>query len=604
MSRTAPAVPKEQRTVYRMLRTAAETWGDRPALHQPSGKGTYRSWNWREYERTAAEVAAALRLMGVGKGDIVGLASETRAEFYLADLGVMAAGAVAAAVYTSLPAAEQVRTLKACRPKAIFADTPKALRALEQAGLAEAGVPRILLTGEDGGAIPFEEFLAGGERALAADAELVERIQEEISPSDPAILYLTSGATGEPKMGLVSHNAILANCECGPPALPLGEDDSTLVFLPSAHITQRLVLELLMIRMGVPVWFSEGLSRMPGELRAIRPTFFVAPPRVWERIYSSITTEIRKKPAAVRKLFYLGLGVGSEAARARAQGRKPPAWVQASLKFFDRAVFAKIRGRLGGRIRVAASGAAPLGRDLAEFFSAIGLPLIEGYGLTEGGVVILNPLGNPRPGSIGKPLQGVEVRLSEEGELLLRGEMLFSGYYNDPAATAAVLREGWLHTGDLAEIDGDGYVWITGRKKELIVSSNGKKIFPAKIEGLFKLEPLVNQVFLMGDRMPYVTAIVTINPDAAAALGLVPAGTPLAEAARAPAVQEETRRIVARVNRQLAQFEQIRKFRILDREFSIESGEMTPTMKLRRGKVLANMREIINQLYMGREEFE
>jgi long-chain acyl-CoA synthetase len=267
-------------------------------------------------------------------------------------------------------------------------------------------------------------------------------------------------------------------------------------------------------------------------------------------------------------------------------------------------VFSKIRERLGGRIRVAASGAAPLGRDLAEFFSAIGLPLIEGYGLTEGGVVILNPLKNPRPGSIGKPLKGVEVRLSEEGELLLRGEMLFSGYYNDPAATAAVLRDGWLYTGDLAEIDSDGYVWITGRKKELIVSSNGKKVFPAKIEGLFKLEPLVNQVMLLGDRMPYVAAILTINPDAAAWLGLVPPGTPLAEAARAPAVYEEVKRIVARVNSQLAQFEQIRKFKILDREFSIETGEMTPTMKLRRGKVLANLREVVNELYMGREELE
>ncbi len=604
MARTAPAVPGEKRTVYRMLRTAAETWGARPALHQPSGKGAYRSWSWRQYERTAAWVAGALRASGIRKGDVVGLASETRAEFYLADLGIMAAGAVAAAVYTSLPAAEQVKTLKACRPKAVFVDTPKALRALEQAGLGEVGVPRILLAGEEPGAMCFEEFLESGQRALAADPGLVDRIQDEISPSDPAILYLTSGATGEPKMGLVSHNAILANCECGPPALPVGEDDSTLVFLPSAHITQRLVLELLMIRMGVPVWFSEGLSKMPGELRKIRPTFFVAPPRVWERIYSSITTEIRKKPAAVRKLFYLGLGVGSEAARARAQGRKPSPWVQASLKFFDRAVFSKIRERLGGRIRVAASGAAPLGRDLAEFFSAIGLPLIEGYGLTEGGVVILNPLGNPRPGSIGKPLKGVEVRLSEEGELLLRGEMLFSGYYNDPAATAAVLRNGWLHTGDLAEIDSDGYVWITGRKKELIVSSNGKKIFPAKIEGLFKLEPLVNQVMLLGDRMPYVAAILTINPDAAASLGLVPPGTPLAEAARADAVQEEVKRIVAKINRQLAQFEQIRKFRILEREFSIESGEMTPTMKLRRGKVLANVREIVNELYMGREEFE
>lgn len=604
MTRTAPAVPKEQRTVYRMLQAAAETWGARPALHQPSTKGAYRSWTWREYQRTAAWVAAALRAAGIGKGDIVGLASETRAEFYLADLGVMAAGAVAAAVYTSLPAAEQVKMLRACRPKTVFVDTPKALRTLVQAGLAETGVPLILLTGEDPGAVRFEQLLKSGQQALAADPGLVDRIQDEISPSDPAILYLTSGATGEPKMGLVSHNAILANCECGPAALPIGEEDSALAFLPSAHITQRLVLELLMIRMGVPVWFSEGLARMPAELRAVRPTFFVAPPRVWERIYSSITTEIRKKPAIVRKLFYLGLGVGSEAARARAQGRRPPHWVQASLKFFDRAVFRKIRGRLGGRIRVAASGAAPLGRDLAEFYSAIGLPLIEGYGLTEGGVVILNPLESPRPGSIGKPLKGVEVRLSEEGELLLRGEMLFSGYYNDPVATAAVLRDGWLHTGDLAEIDEDGYVWITGRKKELIVSSNGKKVFPARIEGLFKLEPLINQVLLLGDRMPYVAAILTINPDAAASLGLVPPGTSLAEASRAAAVREEVRRIVANVNRQLAQFEQIRKFRILDREFSIETGEITPTMKLRRGKVLANLRQIVNELYMGREEFE
>lgn len=604
MARTAPAVPREKRTVYRMLRAAAETWNGRPALHQPSGKGAYRTWTWTEYLGTAEKVAAALRAAGIRKGDVVGLASETRAEFYLADLGIMTAGAVAAAVYTSLPPAEQVRTLKASQPRAVFVENPKALRALEQAGLAELGVPRILLTGEEESAVPFQEFLAAGERALAADPALIEHIQEEISPADPAILYLTSGATGEPKMGLVSHNAILANCECGPPALPLGENDSALVFLPSAHITQRLVLELLMIRMGVPVWFSEGLSKMPTELRSVRPTFFVAPPRVWERIYSSITTEIRKKPAAVRKLFYMGLGVGSEAARARAQGRQPSAWVKASLRFFDRAVFAKIRGRLGGRIRVAASGAAPLGRDLAEFFSAIGLPLIEGYGLTEGGVVILNPLSNPRPGSIGKPLHGVEARLSEEGELLLRGEMLFSGYFNDPAATAAVLRDGWLHTGDLAEIDADGYVWITGRKKELIVSSNGKKIFPSKIEGLFKLEPLVNQVMLLGDRMPYMAAVFTINPDAAASLGLVPAGTPLAEASRAPAVEEEMRRIVAKVNRQLAQFEQVRKFKILDREFSIETGEMTPTMKLRRGKVISNLRDVISELYLGREEME
>ena len=604
MARTAPTVPKEQRTVYRMLRAAAETWGSRPALFQPAGKGEYRRWTWKEYLWTAERIAAGLYAAGVRKGDIVGLASETRAEFYLADLGVMTAGAVAAAVYTSLPPAEQVKTLLACQPRAVFVESPRTLRSLDQAGLADLQIPRFLLSGQDPAAVSLDDLADSGARVMAADPAFIERLQNGISPQDPAILYLTSGATGEPKMGLVSHNAVLANCECGPPVLPLGEDDCTLAFLPSAHITQRLVMELLMIRMGVPVWFSEGLSRMPSELRTIKPTFFVAPPRVWERIYSSITTEIRKKPAVVRKLFYMGLGVGSEAARARAEGREPAPWVKASLQFFDRAVFSKIRARLGGRIKVAASGAAPLGRELAEFYAAIGLPLIEGYGLTEGGVVILNPLRTPRPGSIGKPLPGVEVRISEEGELLLRGEMLFSGYFNDPVATSAILRDGWLHTGDLAEIDADGYVWITGRKKEVIVSSNGKKIFPARIEGLFKLEPLINQVMLLGDRMPYVTALFTIHADAAASLGLVPQGTPLAEAARAESVFKAVQDIVARINRQLAPFEQIRKFKILDREFSIESGEITPTMKLRRGKVLANLRDELKELYMGREEFE
>lgn len=602
MGKMAP-LPRHRRTVYHLLCEAEACWGRKAALYQPAGQGHYTSWSWSDYRATAEQVAAALRSLGVGKGDIAGLASETRAEFYLADVGIMTAGAIAAAVYTSLPPAEQVKTLKACHPKAVFVENAKALRALDEAGLGGLDIPRILLSGAGPSAISFASFLDSGRRALAARPSLLERIVSEVRPEDSAILYLTSGATGDPKMGLVTHNAILANCECGPPALPVGEDDCTLAFLPSAHITQRLVMELLMIRMGVPVYFSEGLSKMPAELRTIRPTFFVAPPRVWERIYSSVTTEIRKKPAIVRRLFYMGIGAGSEAARARAEGRSPSPWVRASLKFFDRSVFAKIRERLGGRMRIAASGAAPLGRDLAEFYASIGLPLIEGYGLTEGGVVALNPIDNPRPGSIGKPLPGAELRVAEDGELLIRGEMVFSGYYNDPEATAAVLRDGWLHTGDLAEIDAAGYIWITGRKKELIVSSNGKKIYPSKIEALFKLEPLINQVLLIGDRMPFVTALITINAQAAADLGLAPPGASSAAAVQSPGVLGEVKRIVRNVNRQLASFEQVRKFKLLGREFSIEAGEITPTMKLRRAKVLANFRTEISELYMGREDF-
>jgi long-chain acyl-CoA synthetase len=277
--------------------------------------------------------------------------------------------------------------------------------------------------------------------------------------------------------------------------------------------------------------------------------------------------------------------LGAEVSRLREEGKPVPKTMLALLKVSDRLVFSKIRARLGGRIKVAASGAAPLGKDLARFYAAIGMPLIEGYGLTEGGVVCLNPIDRPKSGSIGVKLPGVELRLADDGELLVKSPTLFSGYHNDPEATAAVLRDGWLYTGDIAEIDSEGYVYITGRKKELIVSSNGKKIYPARIEMLFKTEPIINQVVLIGDRLPYVAALVTIN---------APEPPESAEA--------EVKKAVARVNRQLAPFEQIRKFRIIERDFSIENGEMTPTMKIRRNRVLENHRELVSELYMGREE--
>jgi long-chain acyl-CoA synthetase len=330
------------------------------------------------------------------------------------------------------------------------------------------------------------------------------------------------------------------------------------------------------------VWFSESLARLPHEMRSVRPTFLLAPPRVWERVFSSISAEIKKRPAVVRKLFYAGVGMGAEAASLREQGKPIPGWMRAGLAVFDRVMCSKIRQRLGGRIRVAASGAAPLGKDLASFYAAIGIPLIEGYGLTEGGVATLNPLDRPKSGSIGKLLPGVEARLDDDGELMLRGPCLFEGYFNDPAATAAVLREGWLATGDIAEMDAEGYFYITGRKKEIIVSSNGKKIYPSRIEALLKREPLVSQVLLIGDKLPYVTALFSVNGPLELARGAV-------------------ERAVKAANRELPSFEQIRKFKLLDREFSIEQGELTPTMKVRRGRTLENHRGLISEMYLGRD---
>lgn len=569
-------------TIPELLRDAAARFGDGLALRQPSGKEVL-TWTWNQYREAAEEIAAGLHQLGLGKGDHIALCSETRAEFYLADQGILMNGSVAAALYPSYPPEELKRTIEMADAKALFVEDPKMFAKLKGAQVAHF----ILLTGEAEGAMSLETLRQLGRDVGKRDAGVV--------PDDNAILYLTSGATGEPKMVMVTHGAIMANIHMGPAVLPLTADDITIAFLPSAHIAQRVVVEILPILSGSAVSFAESLLKLQPEIKAVRPTFFLAPPRVWERVYTSIRTEILKKPALAQKAFFAALGLGLAAAKYKRDGRRVPFRIRIPLQFAHRVIFSKIRDRFGGRLRIAASGAAPLGADLAQFYEAIGMPLIEGYGLTEGGVTAFNPLDAPRPGSIGKALPGVEFRIGEEGELQFRSPTLSSGYYKDPEATAEVLRDGWLHTGDVGTIDADGYIYITGRKKELIVSSNGKKIFPSRVETMFKFEPLVSQVVLMGDRLPHLVALFTIHAPIAESLrGTPDPGIPLHEA---PAVVAEMQKIVTRVNKQLAPFEQVKRFRILSREFTIEHGEVTATMKVRRKQVLENFKAEVDALY-------
>ena len=589
------------RTVFQVLQETAQQYGDAPALHQPDAqsKTGYLTYSWKEYQRAAEEIAAGLRSLGIGKGDVVALNSETRLEFYISDLGIMANGSVAAALYPSYPPKDLIRTLTTAGAKAAFVEDPKTLETLRDAPVQHW----FLLTGQASGAITLDELRAKGRAEMTRDPLFLSRLKTEVKPSDTAILYLTSGATGEPKMALVTHQAIVSNLDMGPAVLPIGPQDSTVAFLPSAHIAQRVVIELLPMRCGMPVTFFESLLKLPADIRKVRPTIMLAPPRMWERIYSTICTELRKKPAAARKAFYGGLGLSLAAARYRREGKSVPFHIRIPLKLADRVLFSKVRARFGGRIKVAASGAAPLSKDLAEFYEAVGMPLIEGYGLTEGGVASLNPIDRPKPGSIGKPLAGVEVRFDEDGELLLKSPCLFSGYLNDPETTAQVKRDGWLHTGDIAHADSDGYIFITGRKKELIVSSSGKKIYPSRVENLFKMEPLISQVLLVGDRLPYLTALFTVNGGAAESVKGMDTwrGRPISEIVEAPPVVAEIRKTVARVNKQLAPFEQVRKYRILNRDFSIEQGELTATMKVRRTRAMENFKEQIDELYAGHE---
>jgi long-chain acyl-CoA synthetase len=589
------------RTLYQVLNETAALYGDLPALRQPvPGRDGYTVCSWIGWKLAAEEIAAGLRFLGLAKGDIVALSSETRLEFYLADLGIMAGGCVSAALYPSYPPKDLVRTLETAGAVAALVEDPAMLATLRGAAVRHW----ILLTGSAEGVLTLEDVRQMGREAMARDPELLPRLLAETQPTDPAVLYLTSGATGEPKMALVTHQAITSNIDMGPAVLPIGPDDATVAFLPSAHIAQRVVMEFLPMRCGMPVTFSESLLKLPQEIRKVRPTILLAPPRMWERIYSTICMELRKRPAAARKAFYGSLALALAAARYRREGKPVPARIRAPLKIADVLFFRRVRARFGGRLKVAASGAAPLGKALGEFYEAIGMPIIEGYGLTEGGVATLNPIGASKPGSIGKPLHAsVEMRLSPEGELLIKSPCLFSGYLNDPATTAEVLRDGWLHTGDLGHIDGEGYAFITGRKKELIVSSTGKKIFPSRVENLFKMEPLISQVLLVGDRLPFLTALFTLNFTAVEGLkGMdVWKGRPSSELAQAPPVLAEIHKTVARVNKQLAPFEQVRKYRILARDFSIEEGELTATMKVRRTRTMENFKEHIAELYAGRE---
>jgi len=586
------------RTIPQVLDETVAQHGAAPALRQPNhtAQGGYTVFSWNEYKQAADEIAAGLGALGVAKGDVVALDSETRLEFYLADLGILGNGSIAAALYPSYPPADLVRTVQTIGASAVFVEDAATFAAIHT-----TAVPHwIVLHGEAHGAITLAELRAKGRERIAAEPGLIAGLRRRLDPADTAILYLSSGATGEPKMALVTHGAVTSNLDMGPYVLPIGPEDATVAFLPSAHIAQRVVIEFLPLLCGMPVTFFESLNKLPHDIRKVRPTILLAPPRMWERIYSTICTELRKRPAVARRAFYASLAMSLSAARHRRAGKPVPLRLRVPLKLADKLIFAKVRERFGGRIRVAASGAAPLSSNLAEFYEAVGMPIVEGYGLTEGGVAALNPLDRPLPGSIGKALPGVEMRIVDD-EILIKSPCLFSGYWNDPDATADALRDGWLHTGDLGRIDPDGYVYITGRRKDLIVSSTGKKVHPSRIEALFKMEPLVSNLLLIGDRLPFVTALFTLNPTAAMALKGME-GVPASEVSTAAPVAAEIRKAVARVNKGLAPFEQIRKYRILPREFSIEQGELTATMKVRRQRAIENFKPQIDELYAGREE--
>jgi long-chain acyl-CoA synthetase len=447
--------------------------------------------------------------------------------------------------------------------------------------------------------------------ARAAPGEL-ERMSATVRPDDLATLIYTSGTTGNPKGVMLTHGNFAANISGASRRLPIGPDDLILSYLPLCHSFERTAGYYTCFACGASIAFAESLETVSANLLEVRPTIMTSVPRGFERIKGRVETKAKAEPESKRKLIEWALGIGVERFRRQSEGKRVGAALTAKYAVADRLVFTKIRQATGGRIRFFVSGGAALSRDVGEFFFGIGMRIIEGYGMTESSPVIsANPLDKPKLGTVGIPLDNVEVRIADDGEILTRGPHVMKGYYRDPGSTAeAIDEEGWLHTGDIGTFDSDGYLRITDRKKHIIVSAGGKNIAPGPIEDLLSRSRLVDQVMLIGENRQFMSALIVPDFEAAREI-LTQAGETIGDVGSL-----ETRRMMVDgvtltmaiendlkdLQRDLSAFERVRRFKLLAEPFTVENGLMTPTLKVKRKAVIELYGDAIEKMYEGAEE--
>ena len=570
---------------------------------RPGGFDVYSS---SEFFENIRDLSLGLTSLGVGAGDRVALLSESRPEWVIADLAILTGGAVTVPIYPNLPAAQVGYILRDADARMVIAADETQAAKVREVWTDLTDLRRLIVLDADDQVphsdreLTFEDLRATGHRRLMTENGLARAYKEaatEIAASQLATIIYTSGTTGDPKGVMLTHDAIVANVIDIDTMISACDDDEALSFLPLCHALERAVVYLYLLN-GVTVTFAESLDTVARDLQRVRPTLMTGVPRFYEKLHARILETVAVAPALRRAIFNWALGIGRPCVAAELAGRRPSALLRLRQRLADRLVFSKIRERTGGRLRFVVSGGAPLSTNVAEFLFAIGIPVIEGYGLTETAPVLtVNPQDAPRLGTVGRVLPRVEIRIADDGEILARGPNLMQGYYGKPDATAEVLKDGWFHTGDIGELDDDGYLTITDRKKELLVTAGGKNVPPQPVEQKLKQHPLVAEAMLVGDRRPFISALIV--PDFSALTAQL--GEPR-EADRSALIQRGDVQalfdeIVDGVNSQLPRYEQMRKFALLPVELSVETGELTPTLKIKRRVIGQEWQDVIDELY-------
>ncbi len=566
-------------------------------------KGKWNPVTWSEVDENTDNIAAALIDSGMQPDDSVVILGNTRLEWTLSDIGALKAGCVSIGIYQTLSGEQSAYILKDSSAKILFIENPAQLEKITP-HLSELPDLRqiVMWDGYSDGlnAVSMAEFMRQGGQALEADPEIVKTRYLQIQPSDMAIIIYTSGTTGPPKGVCLTHKNLLAELKTTDLMKESDVGDIMMFFLPLSHVGERIA-QYMRIRRGIRGAYVEDITKILDDIKEIRPTFFGSVPRIFEKAYARIRSEVNAAGPVKQKIFSWAEGVGRAASRKIQEGQALPLSLEMKYALADRIVFRKVRDVFGGRVRYFLSSAAPIAVEILEFFHACGMVILEGYGQSE--VSCFCTLCTPeayRFGSVGKALPGVSLKIAEDGEIMVKGDIVFQGYLNQPELTHQTLTDdGWIYTGDIGRIDDNGFLWVTGRKKDIIITSGGKNVTPSNIENLLQNHPLIEYAMVHGDRRKYLTALISLSPDNLPAWARLHGidNSDYEILSRHPEVRKEIQAAVDSANKHLANFETIKKFVIIPKTLGVETGELTPTMKVRRRLVEEKYMEQLDGLY-------